>query len=312
MDEMMLSIYVPTYNHEKYIAETLDSILMQKTEYRYEILVGEDCSTDNTREVLKRYEKEHPGKVKVFYREHNMHKEEIRNSTDLRLRCKGKYIVGIEGDDFWINPLKIQKQIDFLENHPEYIAVAHNCMVVDKNSERIDETYQECKDNEYTLEHFVSEIMPGQLATLMYRNPNLNDDIDEELMYKNLIPGDRLIFFSLAVSGRIYCMQEIMSAYRHIKTEGSSFSANLKYNFASSENWAEEICKYAEKIGDKKAIKYAKLLYVRNLMIALKRGDCDKKQVLNCFKKVNGNLGTIVLYIKCWVKHHILHSKIWV
>ena len=112
MKELMLSIYVPVYNHEKYIVETLDSILMQKTEYRYEVLVGEDCSTDNTRQVLEAYEKTHPGKLTVFYRKRNMHKDEIRNSTDLRLRCRGKYIIGIEGDDFWTDPLKIQKQID--------------------------------------------------------------------------------------------------------------------------------------------------------------------------------------------------------
>lgn len=311
MKELMLSVYVPTYNHEKYIVEALDSILMQKTEYSYEVLVGEDCSTDHTREILKQYEKEHPGRIQVFYREHNMHKEEIRNSVDLRLRCKGKYMISIEGDDFWTDPLKIQKQIDFLENHPEYIGVAHNCVVVDKDSEIIDETYPECKDNEYTLEHFVSEIMPGQLATLMYRNPNLNDDIDESLMYKNLMPGDRLIYFTLAIWGRVYCMQESMSAYRHIKTEGTSFSANLKYNFKSSENWAREICRYAEKIGDRKAIKYGKLLYMRNLMIAMKQGDCSKGQVLKLFRKMHGNFGTIYLYVKCWVKHHIFHSKIW-
>lgn len=312
MKELMLSIYVPVYNHEKYIVETLDSILMQKTEYRYEVLVGEDCSTDNTRQVLEAYEKTHPGKLTVFYRKRNMHKDEIRNSTDLRLRCRGKYIIGIEGDDFWTDPLKIQKQIDFLEKHPEYVAVCHNCTVVGKDSLPLDETYPECKDYEYTLEHFVSEIMPGQLGTLMYRNPNFDSEIDEELMYKNLIPGDRLIYFTLAVYGKIYCMQESMSAYRHIKTEGSSFSANLKYNFQVAETWAKEICMYAEKIKNKKAIRYGKLLYVRNLMIAVKQGDCTKRQAFSLFQSIHGNVGTLILYVKCWVRHHILHRKIWV
>lgn len=312
MEELMLSIYIPTYNHEKYIGQALDGVLMQKTKYKFEVLVGEDCSTDNTRAILKDYEKKYPGRFQMFYREHNMNKEEIRNSTDLRLRCKGKYIIGLEGDDFWTDPYKIQKQIDFLENHPEYIAVAHNCIVVDKNSQVIDENYQECKDEEYTLKHFVSEIMPGQLTTLMYYNPNLDFKIDEELMYKNLVPGDRLIYFTLITSGRIYCMQECMSAYRHIKTEGSSFSANLRYNFEISENWAEEVYQYAKKIGHSQAIRYAKLLYVRNLMLAVKQGECDKKLILKYLKKIDGNLETIILYLKCWIKHHILHSRIWV
>ena len=96
MDDVILSIYVPTYNHEKYIARALDSILMQKTDYAYEVLVGEDASTDNTRAVLKEYEKKYPGRFQMYYREKNMHKQKVRNAGDLIRRCSGKYIIALE------------------------------------------------------------------------------------------------------------------------------------------------------------------------------------------------------------------------
>ena len=156
----VVSIYVATYNHEKYIVQALDSIRTQKTKYSYEVLVGEDVSTDNTRTILKEYEKSYPGFMTVYYRDHNMYREDPNNAKDLKMRCKGKYIIALEGDDYWIDPFKLEKQVDFLENHEEYLAVAHRCVVVDENSKNKNEKYQECLDSEYTLKHFISGIMP--------------------------------------------------------------------------------------------------------------------------------------------------------
>ena len=167
MNEVMVSIIVPTYNHEKYIEKALDSILMQKTNYSYEVLVGEDKSTDGTRAVLEEYERRHPEKIKVFYREQNMRTKELGNGADLRRRASGKYIVCLEGDDFWISEDKIEKQVAFLEDHPQYIAVSHNCVVVGENGEKLDEDYPNCREEEYALKHFLCGIYPGQIATIM-------------------------------------------------------------------------------------------------------------------------------------------------
>lgn len=312
MDNLMLSIYIPTYNHQAYIEEALDSVLMQKTDYKFEVLVGEDCSTDETRNVLKQYEKKHPNKIKVFYRERNLNKEKIRNSADLRMRCKGKYIIGLEGDDFWTDPLKIQKQIEFLEKNPDFIAVSHRCKVVGKDSQSIDEKYPECKDRIYTLKHLVSEIMPGQLTTIMYRNPNYMDENIKNIMYKNIVPGDRAIYFALASQGKIYCMPEVMSAYRHIKSGGSSFSANYNLDFDREQKWAYEIYCFAKSTNNTQAIEYSRLLYFRYLAIELKSKKSKKICVIKKMKNVNAGVKTIALYLKAWVKNHILNEKIWV
>ena len=134
MTNVKLSIIVPTYNHEKYIEECIRSILMQKMKFNYEVLIGEDCSKDKTAMVLKKLENEIPHNYKIFYREKNMGMGPMGNAWDLQNRAKGEYIISIEGDDFFIDEHKLQKQVDFLDKHKEFIAVAHNCQVVDKNS----------------------------------------------------------------------------------------------------------------------------------------------------------------------------------
>ena len=312
MNELMLSIYVPVYNHEKYIEKALDSILSQKTEYSYEVLVGEDCSKDMSREILKGYEEKHPGKLQVFYRKENMNNATIRNSIDLRMRCKGKYIVILEGDDYWTDPYKIQKQIDFLETHSDYLGVAHRCVVVDENSEPNGEKYPESEEGDYTFKHLVSEIMPGHSTTFMYRNPETCEMIDKSLMYQNLVPGDRLTFFTILSYGKIYCMNDVMSAYRHVKKGGSSFSATLKYNFQKQEDWHRELCIFAEKNKNKEAIKYARLLYLRHIFIAFKQKDCSMAEMFRRARNRNCNLMDFALYIRCWMRHHLFHKKIWV
>jgi glycosyltransferase involved in cell wall biosynthesis len=312
MNDLMLSIYIPTYNHEKYIAQALDGILMQKTKYSYEVLIGEDCSPDGTRNILKEYEKKYPEKFQMFYREHNMNGKVPNNAGDLKRRCKGKYIIGLEGDDYWTDENKLEKQISFLESHPDYLAVAHNCVVVDANSMPNGEQYPECKDEEYTLKHFVSEIMPGQLTTIMYRNYMRGDVIDTSLFQKGLRPGDRLNYFALASNGKIHCIQKVMSAYRHIKNEGTSYSAIHKYDFEKSEQWNLGLVEYAKVINNKQAQKYAEMLYFRNLMNGYSAKQCNVKEFFDSMKKLDYRAGTVILYARYWINHHIFHKKIWI
>lgn len=284
-DEVMLSIYVATYNHEKYIGQALDSILKQKTKYSYEVLVGEDCSPDGTRDILKEYEQKYPGKFQMFYREKNMYGQHPNNAGDLKRRCRGKYFIALEGDDYWIDENKIEKQIEFLEKHQEYLAVAHNCVVVDENSNENGQVYPECKDEEYTIRHFASDIMPGQLTTMMCRNYMKEDFMDTSLFEKGLSPGDKLAYFALVLNGKVYCMQEIMSAYRHVRKSGTSFTAMYEYKFKKEERWNYGLIEYAEKNNFKEGLKYAEMLYLRNLISGVTSKQCSLKQMLSYMKK---------------------------
>lgn len=308
-NDFMLSIYVPVYNHENYIIKALDSILMQETKYKYEVWIGEDCSTDNTRVVLKENEKKYPDNFNFIYREKNMFALGLSNSWDLRTRCKGKYLICLEGDDFWTDEHKIEKQIDFLESHSDYIAIAHNCIVVDADSNPNDESYPECKQEEYTFNHLITDIMPGQLTTVMYRNYIVDKNMDFSIMNLKLSPGDRLLYFALLSHGRVHCYQETMSAYRHITNFGSSFSATYKYDFEKSEKWHKALLDYAYRLNKPVAIKYAEMLYLKGIGYGLKLKAINFYKFLNYFRNNRKKLTAILLYVRHKFNKVLLKNK---
>ncbi|MEE1262286.1 glycosyltransferase family 2 protein [Ruminococcus sp.] len=311
-DEVMLSIIVPVYNHGKYIAEALDSIIMQKTGYSYEVLVGDDCSTDSSRDILREYEKKYPGIFTMYYRTENLFRKEgsVGNVQDLRLRSKGRYLITLEGDDYWTDPDKIEKQIDFLEKHPEYLACTHSCNVVDENSNIKDEEYPGCSDSEYTLKHYASGILPGQLATIMMRNIFIDNRADVSLLSKRLSPGDRLLAFILVTNGRVHCSPEKMSAYRHITNGGSSFSANFEFEYEPFKKWHTELVNYA-KNRSKQALKYANLLYCRNILRGIRYKKIGVKAGLaDFFKNVSYKWAVSALLIKEFFNTAVLKKKL--
>lgn len=148
------------------------------------------------------------------------------NFDDLFKRAIGRYIIVLEGDDFWTYDYKLQREFEFLESHPEYIAVAHNTYVVDKNDKCINENYPECQDNEYKIKDFLKGILPGQTTTIMCRNYYFDKLFDINLA-KSDYPRDRKRAFLLVFNGRVACMQHKWSAYRHIVSEGDSYSARM-------------------------------------------------------------------------------------
>ncbi|WP_270400778.1 glycosyltransferase family 2 protein [Mitsuokella multacida] len=222
-----LSIILPVYNHAPYIKQAIDSILMQKVNFTYEVLIGEDCSTDNSREILKNLEKNLPSNFHIFYREKNMGGKGEGNFNDLYKRMQGRYISVLEGDDFWTYEYKLQKEYDFLEAHPDYIAVAHDTEVVDENGNKMHWTYPCCRKPEYTIWDFRKGLLAGQTATIMARNYINDPSIDTQLLPSSF-PGDRKKAFLLIANGRVHCFLEKWSAYRLVVTHGSSFSATSR------------------------------------------------------------------------------------
>lgn len=308
---IMLSIYITTYNHEKYIREALDSVLMQNTKYSYEVIVGDDASTDNTKEILKEYAAKYPSIIKLFLRDTNMGGKGSNNAYDLIKRCEGKYIMALEGDDFWVDDSKIETQITFLEKHVEYIGIAHNCIVVDSNSKPNGEEYPECKEEIYSLRHLGSNILPGQLTTVMYRNVYKNQKIDTSIIGEGLLPADRLIYFMLSSYGNIYCMQKKMSAYRHITTGGSSFSANYVWNYEEVKNWNTSLVNYSKRIQNNQAIKYSELMLMKIIIGSRKRykktwREISKELIQEHFSGVR-----YLEYFMQLVRRKVLKMKIW-
>lgn len=128
----LLSVAVITYNQEQYIAQTLDSILSQKHEYPYEIIVGEDCSPDGTRKIVEDYASRYPDIIKPLYNEPNMGL--IKNYFNVLAHCSGKYVMECAGDDYWL-PGKVQKQIQFMEAHPDVALCVGDVKQCDENGQ---------------------------------------------------------------------------------------------------------------------------------------------------------------------------------
>jgi glycosyltransferase involved in cell wall biosynthesis len=125
---IVVSVLVMTYNHVCFIRQALDSVLMQRAKFSYEIVISEDCSTDGTREVVMEYCARFPKEIRALLSEHNLHTNAVV-SRGLR-DCRGKYIALLDGDDYWIDPCKLQMQVDFLERHADCSACFHNALTV--------------------------------------------------------------------------------------------------------------------------------------------------------------------------------------
>lgn len=128
---MKVSVCMITYNQEELIGQAIESVLMQKVVFDYELVIGEDCSTDQTRSILKDYQAEFPEKIRLLLNENNV--GATRNFAMTLDACQGQYIALLEGDDYWTSPHKLQKQVDFLDSHPDYAICYHATQLVDRS-----------------------------------------------------------------------------------------------------------------------------------------------------------------------------------
>ena len=192
---------------------------MQKTSFPYEILVGDDASTDGTSTIVKQYAQKYPGIVHAICREKNV--GPTRNVYDLLRRARGKYIANCEGDDYWIDCSKLQQQVDFLEENPNYSACTHNCQIVDENGFPM--PTQKLKwvsgKTTFTKKDFKGIYLPGQPATWVHRNFMRDFSHDFSIIYRaNPYVGDRTVTMILSIYGPIYHMSKVMSSYRKVNS----------------------------------------------------------------------------------------------
>ncbi len=228
--EFDIDIMIPTYQHEKYIAQAIESVLMQETKYRYRMVICEDCSTDRTREIVLGYAEKHPEKIALLLWKKNSYSVGMINSQVGRRLCNSKYYLSLEGDDFWISRRKIEVQVDFLEKHPEYIACAHNVIKVDENGEILHGDYSQypiLEEHVLSSEDAISFKHEFQTATFVRRN--IITDWSKEKrdrLFEVDANGDRRNFTLYALKGDIFFFREAMSAYRRTYT-GSSYNARM-------------------------------------------------------------------------------------
>jgi len=234
MSNPVLSVCMVTYNHEKYIKQAIESILMQEVNFEYEIIIGEDCSPDNTRKILKSYKEKYPDKFVLVLRDENI--GATKNYIDIKNLARGKYIASLEGDDFWNYEKKLQIQIDFLEAHPEYIGIAHQNNTCDEQGVLIKGNERIIKHGNLHIEDFLNYGFLYHTSTLVYKNifigsPNKYD----ALLTSHPLVGDLPMALLLLDRGKIYLMDEKYSTFRKvIKKGGTNAQSIAKSNLMKS------------------------------------------------------------------------------
>lgn len=224
MNDIKVSVPVICYKHAKYIRKCLDGILMQKVNFKYEIVVGEDCSEDGTKEILLEYKEKYPDIFVLLLNEENL--GPTRNNLNVRRHCRGKYLSGCEGDDFWIDEYKLQKQVDFLDSHPEYSAVATNSVSVDANGMNPKISLLPYKTNKiYTLKNYLSNGMTIHGNTLMMRAHLLkHDEKYVKLRLAEPTMGDIITRVVLYDKGPIFLLPDVTHAHRSGEANSTSYS----------------------------------------------------------------------------------------
>jgi glycosyltransferase involved in cell wall biosynthesis len=222
----LVSISCITYNHEKYIAAALDSFLMQKTDFVFEVLVHDDASSDKTPEIIKKYAAKYPDIIKPIYQEDNQYSKGLKIGPTFNFpRAQGKYIAMCEGDDFWIDPDKLQKQVNYMEKYPECTFCFHNAEVqnVNKQLSNAFMLNRSIESGKYSLGELS---LLGFIPTASFLFPKY---IFEEFpeWFSKAIVGDLPILLIATSHGYAYYLNEIMSVYR-TEVEGSATSKIYK------------------------------------------------------------------------------------
>ncbi|MBJ7429339.1 MAG: glycosyltransferase [Bacteroidia bacterium] len=202
MSEPIVSVCLITYNHAKYIAQAIESVLMQQTNYEWELVIADDFSTDGTREIIKEYKTKYPEKIKLILQEKNVGAN--KNWIDLLSYPKSKYIAYFEGDDYWIDKNKLQKQIDFLESNPDYgmVHTGYKRLIEKKNSFSFSYTKQPLSDN--IFDFLLNNLNCVATLTVCFRSSLFKDYVNKiDPINKSWKLGDLPLWLFIAKTNKV-------------------------------------------------------------------------------------------------------------
>ncbi len=248
--ESIVSVCLITYNHEPYLQTAIDSVIFQKTSFPFELVIGEDCSTDKTWKICEEYVQKHPDIIRLLPSKENL--GVMPNFIRTLQACKGKYIALCEGDDYWIDPYKLQKQVDFLEKNNNCYMVVHDTIVVDTegNVSHKRNRVNFAEDEKYKMLSFEeiagAAVIPFHTSSVVFRNIKYN----LPGFFNRVVNGDYYLFSTIALKGEVVCLKECMSAYRK---NPASVTQNYKYNYAFYRKIISDLKKFEKFAGQDNA-----------------------------------------------------------
>ena len=205
-----VSVAMIAYNHERFVAQAIESVLAQKVDFPMEIVFGEDCSTDNTREIVRSLASDHPERFTLLFPEKNLGMN--RNLAATIRACRGQYVALLEGDDYWTDPEKLQRQADYLDAHPECSICFTRATVIDEANQPLDiPSPIRAVKPVYPLRDYLARSFQPRTCTVMFRNRLFEDFPD---WFYQLPVGDFPLHVLNAQHGDFGLLDRTTSAYR--------------------------------------------------------------------------------------------------
>ena len=232
MEQPLVSICCITYNQVHYIRQCIEGLLMQKTSFPFEIIINDDCSTDGTAEIIEEYASQHPHLIHPIYHVENEYSKGVRGmfATFCFPKARGKYVAMCEGDDYWTDPSKLQRQVDFMESHPDYSLCFHNAMVQNERVEVKERIHSFCYfkgDQQITTERLIEDwCIPT--ASILFRKSSF-----DQVELPRFFSGDYTLELALASVGKFHYIDRYMSVYR---LNNGGVSHNISF-----EKWSKQL-----------------------------------------------------------------------
>ncbi len=286
-EEIMVSICCITYNQHDYIAKAIESFLEQKTNFKYEIIIHDDASTDGTTDIIREYEKKYPNLIKPIYQSENQYSKGKKVTMIAMKKARGKYIAICEGDDYWIDENKLQLQVKYMEKHPKCSLTFHNAYTLDINT---GEKYKMMKKTrryyKYLGNYDMSDMAKLDFiptASLMFRK---QDIYKIPSFYERCIVGDLPLRLILTSFGYCHYIDRIMSMY--VRGTGGSatdrFHRDRKLDVSNAIKYLEKkqecLCQINE---------FTNKEYEKGIQIAINRIESDKYMYKEDYRSILKN-----------------------
>lgn len=215
-----VSIVMIAYNVEAFIAEAIESVLAQNVNFLYELVIGEDCSTDNTKAIALDYERQFPDKIRVVLHPKNLGL--TPNCVATHTACQGEYIALLDSDDYWTDSNKLQKQIDFLDSHPDYSGYGTQSMKIFENNCKEESLFGAEEDTDYTLLDMITH-RKFHTSSFVYRRSIW---VKCGGIPQNISSNERAIYPMVALFGKIRYSKDLTCVYRFT---GKGLSSKIDY-----------------------------------------------------------------------------------
>ena len=305
-EEIMVSIVCLVYNHEKYLRKCLDGFVNQKTNFKFEVLIHDDASTDNSAAIIREYEEKYPGIIKPIYQKENQYSKGVKISFEYQYpRAKGKYIAFCEGDDYWCDDNKLQIQVEYLENNTNCSICFHSAKVINCKT---GEEYIQSAYKENCIVPTSDIIIGGGLfvptASILFRKKYMLEIPD--YFYKADI-GDYPLQLHLASKGEVYFFSKAMSVYQ-FEREGSWTAKYQKQSVNKKKEHLRIESEWLEDFNKETSYQYTKVIAERILgyqYYLYDHGEKNKKELYEYARRVSK-----WQYIKTVIRTFLFDMKI--